>query len=61
METTDAATMWAVLGLATLLLIRHILRPHLRREQLRHFDIVIVPLLGAILVHGLAEFLGAVP
>lgn len=58
-DATRMASAAAVLLLATLLLVRHVLLPRLGDAQLRRFDAPLLLLFGVFVVYLLANFLEA--
>jgi len=58
---SQMASAAAVLLLAALLLVRHILLPKLHESQLRRFDAPLILLFGVFLVYLIANFLEALP
>jgi hypothetical protein len=60
-DATRMASAAAVLLLALLLVLRHVLLPRLDDSQLRRFEAPLILLFGVFLVYLIANFLEALP
>jgi len=55
------AIAWATIALIVLVLVRHVLQPHLSEGQRHALDIVMVPLVAVFVIYIVANFLEALP
>ena len=60
-DVARTASAAAVLLLALLLIVRHVLLPRLDDSQLRRFDAPLILLFGVFVVYLIANFLEALP